>query len=161
MATGLSDAIREFARTKYVLQAVNAGSLEFEIRVKDIWSGMRAQGFEMSGRTPQICSALQTGKFLEENHLAISEIIGPPSGQSPTVVFRYTVIGAKAGESLSNQLKDAENNQATETAEEWAHRMTGKLFGLLKDEITAMGGTEAFMRWVRSEDEEIPGEDAA
>jgi len=161
MATGLSAAIREFARTKYVLPAVTIGNLEFEIRVRDIWSGMRAQGFEMSGRTPQICSALQTRKFLEENDLAISEIVGPPSGQSPTVVFRYKVIGAKAGERHSDRLKDAETNQAAETAEEWAHRMTGKLFGLLKEEITAMGGTEAFIRWVRAEDEEISREDAA
>ncbi len=41
-----------------------------------------------------------------------------------------------------------------ETPEEWAHRMTGKLFGLMKDEFAAFGGGEAFLRWVRSEDED-------
>lgn len=161
MTTGLSDAIRDYARANYVLPAINAGNVEFEILVKDVWSGMRAQGFDMSGRTPQICSALKTRKFLEENELAISEIVGPPSGQSPTVVFRYRVIGDKAGESRFDQLKDAQTNQAEETAEEWAHRMTGKLFGLMKDEIAAIGGTEAYIRWVRSEDDEIAKEDAA
>jgi hypothetical protein len=41
---------------------------------------------------------------------------------------------------------------AEETPEEWAHRLTGRLRGLLKDEIGTMGGTEAFMRWVRSDE---------
>jgi len=153
MATGLSDAIREYARTKFVLPAISAGDLKFEIRVRDVWDGMKARGFEMKGRTPQICSALQTGKFLKENELAISKIDGPPSGQSPTVVFHYAVVKAKAEESRSEQLQNAETSQIQDTPEEWAHRMTGKLFGLLKDEITALGGTEAFIRWVRSEDE--------
>jgi hypothetical protein len=41
-----------------------------------------------------------------------------------------------------------------ETPEEWAHRMTGKLFGLMKDEFASFGGGEAVLRWVRSEDED-------
>jgi hypothetical protein len=32
--------------------------------------------------------------------------------------------------------------------------MTGKLYGLMKDEMAAFGGGEAFLRWVRSEDED-------
>jgi hypothetical protein len=32
--------------------------------------------------------------------------------------------------------------------------LTGKLFGLLKDELAAYGGGEAFLKWVRSEDDE-------
>jgi hypothetical protein len=41
-----------------------------------------------------------------------------------------------------------------ESPEEWAHRLTGKLFGLLKEELAEYGGGEAFLRWVRSEDED-------
>ncbi len=44
--------------------------------------------------------------------------------------------------------------ESIETAEEWAHRMTGKLCGVLKEEIAACGGAEAFIRWVRSGDED-------
>jgi len=44
-----------------------------------------------------------------------------------------------------------EEQQRDETPEEWAHRMTGKLCGLLKDEIAAFGGGDAFLRWVRSD----------
>jgi hypothetical protein len=43
-----------------------------------------------------------------------------------------------------------------ETPEAWAHRLTGKLYGLLKEEMAACGGGEAFLRWVRSEDEDAP-----
>lgn len=158
MTTGLSDTIREYARSRYVLPAIAAGSREFSIRVKDVWSGLKAQGLELSGRTPQICSALRTAKFLEENGLAIRKIDGPPSGQSPTVVFHYQVTGSRTAPVDS---QNAGITQPTETPEEWAHRMTGKLYGLLREEIAAMGGAEAFIRWVRSEDEDGAAEDAA
>ncbi len=161
MTTGLSDAIREYARVRYVVPAVTAGNLDFAIRVKDVWNDLKTQGFEMSGRTPQICSALRTEKFLEENGLAISRIDGPPSGQSPTVVFHYKVTDTKAVGILPVQLQDPGTKRPAETPEEWAHRMTGKLYGLLREEIAGIGGTEAFIRWVRSEDEERAGEHAA
>jgi hypothetical protein len=161
MVTGLSDAIREYARAKYVLPVVAVGKIEFEIRVRDVWEAMKAQGYEMTGRMPQVCSALQTGKFLERNDLALISIAGPPSGQSPTVVFHYKVIGAKTAMGPAESLNDIETSPTAETPEEWAHRMTGKLYGLLKDEIAGMGGTEAFIRWVRSEDDGETREDAA
>jgi len=41
-----------------------------------------------------------------------------------------------------------------ETAEQKAQRLVGKLRGLLRDEIASFGGTDAFMRWVRSDDDE-------
>ena len=44
-----------------------------------------------------------------------------------------------------------------EAPEARAARLTGKLFGLLKDELAEYGGGEAFMRWVRSDsDDEGP-----
>ena len=36
----------------------------------------------------------------------------------------------------------------------WAKRVTGKLAGLLKDEMAAYGGGDAFMKWVRSDGED-------
>jgi hypothetical protein len=161
MTTGLSDAIRTYAISRYVRPAVLAGEREFAIPVKAVWEGLKAQGVEMLGRTPQICSALRTGKFLQPNGLEISRIEGPPSGQSPTVVFHYRVIGSEAGMPSSSQAQGDEGQQSSETPEEWAHRLTGRLCGLLKDEITATGGTEAFIRWVRSRDEDGAKEDAA
>jgi hypothetical protein len=43
-----------------------------------------------------------------------------------------------------------------ETSVEWAERVTAKMSGLLKEEMTAYGGGDAFIRWVRGYDE---GED--
>ena len=43
-----------------------------------------------------------------------------------------------------------------ESSAEWAERLTGKLSGLLKEELAAYGGGEAFIRWVRGHDD---GED--
>jgi hypothetical protein len=41
-----------------------------------------------------------------------------------------------------------------ETPAERALRLTEKLRGLMQDEIAAHGGTEGFMRWVRSDEDE-------
>jgi hypothetical protein len=41
-----------------------------------------------------------------------------------------------------------------ETPEEWAHRLTAQISGLLKEELAEYGGGEAFLRWVRGYDEE-------
>jgi len=43
---------------------------------------------------------------------------------------------------------------ANEEPEAWALRLTEKLRGLMKEEFAAFGGGEAFLRWVRSEDED-------
>jgi hypothetical protein len=55
-------------------------------------------------------------------------------------------------------MEEQENptRERDETPEEWAHRVTGKLRGLLKEEMAAFGGGEAFLRWVRSGDEGAP-----
>jgi hypothetical protein len=46
------------------------------------------------------------------------------------------------------------NATTKESPAERAFRLTEKLRGLMKDEIAARGGTEGFMRWVRSDEED-------
>jgi hypothetical protein len=41
-----------------------------------------------------------------------------------------------------------------ESSEAWALRLTEKLRGLLKEKLAEYGGGEAFLRWVRSGDED-------
>ena len=41
-----------------------------------------------------------------------------------------------------------------ETPAERAQRLTGKLAGLLKDELAEYGGGDAFIRWIRSDEDE-------
>ena len=74
---------------------------------------------------------------------------------SPTVVVRYRVARPAAEKSEVKKLPENARGEASEeTPEEWAHRLTGKLRGLLKEELAECGGGEAFLRWVRGYDEE-------
>lgn len=149
----LSDKIRDLAKARYVGPAIAAGQHEISIRVRDILTDLEAEGLAGGGRTPQICSALRTGKFLRDNGLEIERVEAPPSGQSPTVVYHYRL----ARQNLSrgpDQFRSGMNPAVAEGADAWAERVTSKIRGLLKDEIAEFGGTEGFMRWVRSNDEE-------
>jgi len=154
MNRGLSDKIRIMAKTKYVIPAIDAGKGQFSIRVRDLLEDLKPEGFP-SGHTPQICSALQTSKFLQENRLEITGIDGPPSKVSPTVVVHYRVTDCleKPG-TEKNPVEEITVDPSREDPDAWAFRLTEKLRGLLKDELAEYGGGEAFLRWIRSEDED-------
>lgn len=148
MSSGLSDQIRRLAKEKYVDPAIRAGRKEFSISVRELLDLLPAE-FPRN-HTPQVCSAIQTTKFLKQDDLQITRVEGPPSGMSTTVVVYYSVAGkptragaqAEKGPSLSQD------------AAERARRLTNGLRGLLSEEIAMHGGAEAFVRWVRSDDEE-------
>lgn len=151
MNVGLSDRIRSLAQEKYVDPALREGKSSFTIRVRDLLNDLQAEGFP-GGHTPQVCSALQTAKFLRENGLQIEAIEGPPSKMSPTVVVRYRTSKSHSRKHLANASETAESVE--ESPEARALRLGGKLRGLLKDELNKYGGGEAFIRWVRGHDEE-------
>ena len=153
MNIGLSDRIRAVAREKYVNPAIQSGKKQFTIRVRDLLGDLHAEGFP-ARHTPQICSALQTAKFLRENGLEIEEVEGPPKKVSPTVVVRYRVANRGTLGLSENQARESQPDKPEETPEEWAHRVTGKIRGLLKEELADFGGGEAFLRWVRGYDDE-------
>lgn len=154
MATKLSDKIRSLAREKYVVPALESGKAQFTIRARALWNDLQAEGVPVAGHTPQICSALQTKKFLNENGLLIEKVDGPPSKMSPTVVVHYRV--AKAGRSSEHGEAQGGGSAPAydESPEERARRLTEKLRGLLKEELAEFGGAEGFIRWVRGYDEE-------
>jgi hypothetical protein len=154
MNQGLSNRVRSVAQAKYVHPAIQSGKQQFSIRVRDLLGDLQAEGFP-AGHTPQICSALRTSKFLRENGLEIEEIVGPPSKQSPTVVFKYRLSNSETRRITKQEL--LANPEATSEQEDpsaKALRLTEKLRGLLKEELAEYGGGEAFLRWVRSEDED-------
>lgn len=153
MNVGLSDQIRDLAREKYVRPAVASGEAQFSIAVRDLLEHLHARGFP-ARNTPQVCNALQTSKFLRENGLEIEGVDGPPSKLSTTVVVRYRVANPQIRPNLPEKAAASAHKATEETPEEWAHRVTGKLRGLLKEELAEYGGGEAFIRWVRGYDEE-------
>lgn len=154
MNFGASDKVRLIAEEKFVEPAIRAGRGEFSIAVKDLMGYLQMTGFPKRN-WPQVCTAIQTAKFLRENKLEIKSVEGPPSGQSTTVVVRYRVVGDGSQAPSSGLSPEKEGAaEAQETPEEWAHRVTGKISGILKEELSEFGGGEAFIRWVRGYDEE-------
>lgn len=153
MNVGLSDRVRAVAHARFVRPAIQAGRERFSIRVRDLLGELQAEGFPAT-HTPQICSALQTSKFLRENGLEIEAVEGPPSKQSPTVVVRYRIANRQAHQNATAETRNKPIELSDESPEEWAHRLTGKISGILKDELAEYGGGEAFLRWVRGYDEE-------
>jgi hypothetical protein len=145
----LSDQVRNLAKTTFVKPAYSNGEREFAIPVRELMDNLERNGFPRN-HTPQICSALQTGKFLRENGLEIISVDGPKSKTSTTVVFHYRIVGSRIE---PDQKQPSAKNESEEPVSR-AKRLTGKLRGLLRSEIAEHGGAEAFMRWVRSEDED-------
>jgi len=107
------------------------------------------------GNTPQVCNALQSQKFTQENGLAIVGVDGPPSKMSTTVVVKYRFLAETSGVQTAQRGKEsAPVSSREEDSKARAKRLTEKLRGLLKEELAGYGGGEAFLKWVRSEDEE-------
>jgi len=156
MNVGLSDRIRELATAKYVKPALSAGQQSFSIRVRDLLNDLRTEGFPQRN-TPQVCSALVTSKFLRDNDLSIDRVEGPPSLQSPRVVVHYRVgrVASSTGNTIAPINQKVSEPQPLEDPSERAFRLTEKLRGILKEELKEYGGADGFMRWIRSDDEEV------
>lgn len=161
MNHGLSDQVREAAKAGYVVRAAATGKRAFSIPVREVLRALESDGFPPN-HARQVCTALTSGKFLRENGLKIEAVDGPPSKSSATVVVHYRFAPTHMQTSEARPEPAAGSGASPEeTPEERAHRLTGKLWGLLREEITAMGGAEKFIRWVRSEDEDDAAEHAA
>lgn len=152
MKQGSSDHVRALVSKKHVLPALQDGKSHFSVAVKDVLEDLVAHGFPPSN-TPQICTAMRKKSFLREHGIEIEAIDGPPSKMSTTVVYRYRRANQHNHPATPTD-QPSLNADGSETPEEWAHRLAGKLSGLLKEELAEYGGGEAFLRWVRSEDED-------
>src|SRR6266852_4171831 len=91
IVTKLADQIREFAVRHYIRPARQRGAKTVAVRVGEV-----RQQLKLANRTPAICSALSSRKFLQENSLEWERREGPPSGQSTTVVYTYRFRDSRA-----------------------------------------------------------------
>jgi hypothetical protein len=139
-----SEEIRTRAWERYIEPQIRRGQNEIELAIKPLMKEMESEGFPPN-HPRQFCKALQKKTFLNEKKLILSRVDGPPSGTSTTVVLHYRYGGS---------LSDAASATKGETSAEKALRLTEPLRGLLKDEIAEFGGAEAFLRWVRSDEDE-------
>lgn len=154
MNHGLSDQVRAVALEKYVYPAIRAGKTQFSVAVRDLMQHLQAEGFPRKN-WPQVCNALQAERFLRTHGLEIEGVDGPPSKMSTTVVVRYRIAdGTTQPGTKTKPLGGSEIAPPAEAPSARAFRLTERLRGLLKEELAEYGGGEAFLRWVRSEDED-------
>jgi hypothetical protein len=137
-----SERIRTRAWERYIEPQIQGGRTSIKLAIKPLMKEMEAEGFK-TNRPRQFCTALQKRTFLEEKNLVLDRVDGPPSGTSTTVVLHFTYSGDRGASALLD-----------ESPAERVQRAMDKLYGLMKDEIAAHGGAEAFIRWVRSEEDE-------
>jgi hypothetical protein len=89
-AQSVSDLIRDHVREVYLKAAVRRAESTFTVNV-----GAVHKALKLANRVPQVCSALESKKLLDENQLRIVSKTGPPSGQSTTVSFTYEILESK------------------------------------------------------------------
>ena len=153
MAQGSSHQVRELVVERYFEPALRAGKRQFTVSVKAVLQDLVARGFPPSN-TPQICTALRKRSFLREQGIEIERVEGPPSKMSTTVVYHYRATGSGTRTNATEKVENVPTDPHPEGPSERAFRLTEKLRGLLKDELAEYGGGEAFVRWIRSEDED-------
>jgi hypothetical protein len=118
-----ADRIRMLGREKYVIPARSRNENRFSIRAGDVVRELTLSGVN------QVCSALKTQKFLQDNNLRLVESSGPPSGQSTTVTYTYEFVDGERDD------KGADRQDA------W-----NRLRGALKDVFAELGGGENYLR---------------
>ncbi len=123
----LSDGVREHARKIYVEPARSRGDATVGILVKDV-----VRDLQLFNRTPLVCQALRSDKFLESNDLTIEKDDGPPSGLGTTVNITYRLGG---------------KHEAQSTAVESPFL---RARGVAKEVFASLGGGEAFIRAERA-----------
>jgi hypothetical protein len=129
-----SDAIRQHAYQKYVLDAHRRKEKLISINVGDVHREMG-----LSNRVPLVCAALGSKKFLTEYGLRVVSKSGPPSGQSTTVTFLYEVVQSQPEKRSDDEI--------------WQ-----SLRGIGKDVYASFGGGEAYLQQERA-DFYAPGKD--
>jgi hypothetical protein len=117
----VSDQIRSYVVENYLKPAIRKEESSFAVNAGEVHKALK-----LSNRVPQVCSALESKKLLEENQLRIVSKTGPQSGQSTTVIFTYEILPRESTDSLTNPLV--------------------LVRGLAKDVFKQLGGGEAFIR---------------
>lgn len=77
-----ADDIRDFCLKKYINKAREKNKKIVEIRAGDIDVQMN-----LNGRCPNVCSALQSKKFLKLANVSILKIEGPNPGANCLITF--------------------------------------------------------------------------
>jgi hypothetical protein len=98
----LSDKIRDRIVADYINPARDRGDREVTVVAGDI---VRSMGLQ--NRTPAVCSALTSKIFLNAQNLELIGREGPPSGNSTTMRYTYSLRGPSSKHSAFYELRGA------------------------------------------------------
>jgi hypothetical protein len=132
---GSTDKVRRTAAEQYVIPARRRNEATLTIHSGDFNKFLVQNRVLPPNRFPIVCNALQSRKFLRENHLALEEVQGPPSGRSSTVKFIYRLQPIPA---------DSQNRPGASPAS--SANAFLNLRGIMKSTYQKLGGAEAFHR---------------
>jgi hypothetical protein len=132
---GSTDKVRRTAAEQYVIPARRRSETTLTIHSGDFNKFLVQNRVLPPNRFPIICNALQSRKFLQENHLSLKEVQGPPSGRSSTVKFIYRIEPIPPGSQNQPETPPASSADAFLS-----------LRGIMKSAYRKLGGAEAFHR---------------
>ena len=137
--TGWSEKVRQLAQREYI-EPARGSRATVRINFGDLKAKLLQMGFPQ-GNANQVASPLETPKFWKPLGIEMCS----PKGQARTVdsVLEFRFVG-----------EHSLVRQDVESSSEKARRLTGRLKGLMRDVISEHGGTEGFLRWVRSDEDE-------
>jgi hypothetical protein len=82
-----SEEVQLFFQDNYVVPARQRGQASVEVKAGDIHTKLG-----WSRRVPLVCAALSSKKLQRKVGVRLTGKEGPPSGQSPTVIYRYEIL---------------------------------------------------------------------
>jgi hypothetical protein len=85
--------VREWVQNHIVQPARARGD-----RIITVTAGEVHNQLGLTNRVPVVCQALRSKRFLQENHLVLKDVNGPPSGLSTTVKFTYEIVSSDTDE---------------------------------------------------------------
>lgn len=122
-----SEEVQNYFLSNYVEPARHRGQRNIEVRAGEIHAKLG-----WTRRVPVVCAALSSQKLQRKAGVRLSEKSGPPSGQSPTVVFRYEILLP-------------EHESVTQSKKSSGHGLMG-MYGIAREMYREVGGGEAFIR---------------
>ena len=123
-----SEEVQQYFQDNYVNPARRRGQAEIDVKAGDIHSKLG-----WTRRVPLVCAALSSRKLQRNVGVRLRGREGPPSGQSPTVVFHYEIL-SNAGVPGANSGKHPSGIGLMD------------LYGIGADAFRQLGGGEKYLR---------------
>ena len=128
-----SEEVQRIFQCNYVIPARERGQLKVEVKAGDIHTKLG-----WTRRIPLVCAALSSQKLQRNVGVRLTEKKGPPSGQSPTVVFQYEILNSSDARGEDAKRQSSGNGLLD-------------LYGIGAEVFKQLGGGEKYLQRERQE----------